>query len=60
MWVFGILFIINVIDFISTLKTEHTINWLRGSAAIGFLFVFIMNLLDLNNKNYKIEKEESN
>lgn len=52
-WILGIPFIINTIDFISILKTEHTINWLRGSAAIGFFFVFIMNWLDLKNKNYK-------
>lgn len=51
--IFGILFVTNSIDFISELLKEHTFNWLEFLCAIGFLFVFIVDSLDLKNKNYE-------
>ena len=52
-WIFGILFITNTIEFISVLTTDHKFDWLRAFCAIGFSIVFIKNLFDLKNKNYK-------
>lgn len=52
-WIFGILFITNAIEFISVLNTEHKFDWFRIICAIGFSLVFIKNLFDLKNKNYK-------
>ncbi|MEC2872572.1 hypothetical protein ACIQHV_30795 [Bacillus bombysepticus] len=51
--IFGILFITYCIGFFSEFITEHTFNWFKGIAAIGFLFVLMMNSLDLKDKNYK-------
>ncbi|PHE86006.1 hypothetical protein COF81_28710 [Bacillus pseudomycoides] len=52
-WIFGILFITNAIEFISVLTTDHKFDWLKAFCAIGFFLVFIINLFDLKNKNYK-------
>ncbi|KFN12923.1 hypothetical protein CN571_27375 [Bacillus pseudomycoides] len=52
-WIFGILFITNAIEFISVLTTDHKFDWLKAFCAIGFSLVFIINLFDLKNKNYK-------
>lgn len=52
-WIFGILFIINTIEFISILTTDHKFSWLKAICSIGFFLIFIKNLFNLKKKNYK-------
>ncbi|MDA1866563.1 hypothetical protein, partial [Bacillus cereus group sp. BY128LC] len=53
MWIFGILFTTNTLEFISLLYTDHKFDWLRVILSVGFFVAFIVNLVNLKNKNYK-------